>query len=370
MRQMSMEAPGQPDQSATAPDARTAAREAGLRYVTDRQPGIRRKRAGKWFSYIGLDGRPIRDREELERIRRLGIPPAWSDVWICASPRGHLQATGRDAKGRKQYRYHDCWTRERSATKYERMIAFGEALHAIRAQVERDLKREGLPREKAIATVVKLLDSTLARVGNEEYARQNHSYGLTTLRQRHVEIEGASVRFEFRGKSGKSQRVEVRNRRLASVVRRYLDLPGYELFQYLDDSGERHVVKSDDVNEYLRAATCQDFTAKDFRTWGATTLALRRLCELGAGGTQTEAQRNVREAIAAAAQQLGNTPAICRKSYVNPRVIETYLDGVLIPEVARLEARSACPGHDGLRPDETLTLLFLKALERDMPVAS
>ncbi|HEX2347455.1 MAG TPA: hypothetical protein VHI51_03375, partial [Ktedonobacterales bacterium] len=297
-------------------------------------------------------------------------PPAWTDVWICASPRGRLQATRRDSRGRKQYRYHERWIRERSATKYERMIAFGEALTAIRVQVERDLTLAGLPREHVIATVVTLLDTTLARVGNEAYARENHSYGLTTLRQRHVEVDGASVILEFRGKAGKRQRVEAHGRKLASVVRRYLDLPRYELFQYIDQQRTRHTVQSDDVNEYLRATSGQDFTAKDFRTWGATTLALHWLCERGACESRAEAQYNVREAIEEVAHQLGNTPAICRKSYVNPRVIDAYLDGALIPDIARMTAEPPRPGMGRLRSEEVATLAFLQDLERKARCAS
>ncbi|HET9109766.1 MAG TPA: hypothetical protein VFN78_02965, partial [Ktedonobacterales bacterium] len=312
-------------QPVTTPDPRESAREAGLRYVSDRMPGIQRKRSGRGFTYIAPDGETVRDRHELDRIKRIGIPPAWTDVWICPNPRGHIQATGRDAKVRKQYRYHPRWAETRDDVKYERMIAFGEALPVIRERVTHDLALRGLPRDKAVATVVALLDDTLARVGNEEYARENESFGLTTLRQDHVDVEGSSVRFEFRGKSGKEHRIEARNPKLAGIVRRYLDLPGYELFQYLDEHGQRHVIQSDDVNVYLHEVTSSDFTAKDFRTWGGTTLALRHLRELGGFETQREAQRNVHEAIVEASKRLGNTPAICRKSYVNPRIIEAYL---------------------------------------------
>jgi len=352
------------------PDARESAHEAGLRYVTDSMPGIRRKRAGKGFTYYAPDGQRITDAREIARINHLGIPPAWKDVWICSSPRGHLQATGRDAKGRKQYRYHERWATARDEVKYERMVAFGEALPTIREQVARDLARKGLPREKALATVVALLDDTLARVGNEEYARENDSFGLTTLRQEHVDVDGTSVSFEFRGKSGKRHHIEVRNRKLASIVRRYLDLPGYELFQYLDEQGQRHVIQSDDVNAYLREITGQDFTAKDFRTWGGTTLAMRNLRDLGGFESETEARQHVQEAIAAAARRLGNTPTICRKSYVNPRIIEAYLEGALLAAIARLSATPLPPGLDKLRPEEAETLLFLKDLEREIPVAS
>lgn len=354
----------------SAPDPRESAREAGLRYVSDRTPGIQRKRSGRGFTYITPDGKTIRDRHELDRIKRIGIPPAWTNVWICPNPRGHIQATGRDAKGRKQYRYHPRWAETRDEVKYERMIAFGEALPVIREQVAHDLALHGLPREKALATVVALLDDTLARVGNEEYARENESFGLTTLRQDHVDVEGNSVRFEFRGKSGKEHRIEVRNRKLANIVRRYLDLPGYELFQYLDAGGQRHVIQSDDVNDYLREVTGCDFTAKDFRTWGGTTLALRHLRELGGFETQTEAQRNVREAIDAAARRLGNTPAICRKSYVNPRIIDAYLEGALLTALARLAAVPLPERLAELRPEEAETLMYLKGVDQQTAAAS
>jgi DNA topoisomerase-1 len=360
---------GADDYTAT-PDARESAKAAGLRYVTDSTPGITRRRAGRRFRYIAPDGQSIRDTDEIERIKHIGIPPAWTDVWICPNPRGHLQATGRDAKGRKQYRYHVRWSETRAEVKYERMIAFGEALPTIRERVAHDLARQGLPCEKALATVVALLDDTLARIGNEEYARENDSFGLTTLRQQHVDVEGARVSFEFRGKSGKQHHIEVRNRKLASIVRRYLDLPGYELFQYLDEQGQRHIIQSDDVNDYLRSISSHDFTAKDFRTWGGTTLALRSLGEMGGFDSQTEANHHVNEAIKAAAKRLGNTPAICRKSYVNPRIIEAYLEGALLGAIARLAATPLPPDLDKLRPEEVETLLFLKGLDQDVPAAS
>lgn len=351
-------------------DSRASAQAAGLRYVTDSMPGIRRKRSGKGFRYFMPDGEQIRDAREIARINHIGIPPAWIDVWICASPRGHIQATGRDAKGRKQYRYHERWAEVRAEVKYGRMIAFGEALPSIRERVAQDLAREGLPREKALATVVALLDDTLARVGNEEYARENDSFGLTTLRQEHVEVEGSHVAFEFRGKSGKEHHLEVRNRKLAAIVRRYLDLPGYELFQYLDEGGQRHVIQSDDVNDYLRDITGEEFTAKDFRTWGGTTQTLRSLRELGGFESETQAKQNVHEAIKVAARRLGNTPAICRKSYVNPRIIEAYMEGALLSALATLATESISPDLNKLRTEEIETLVFLKDLEQAIPAAS
>ncbi len=316
-------------------DPLEAARAAGLRYVSDAAPGIRRKRAGKGFSYVGLDGKPLRDPGELRRIKSLAIPPAWTDVWVCPSPRGHLQATGRDARGRKQYRYHPRWREARDETKYERMIAFGEALPRIREWVERDLALPDLPREKVLATVVRLLDTTLIRVGNEEYARQNGSFGLTTLRNRHVDVSGSTLRFHFRGKSGKEYRVDVKDRRLARILQRCQDLPGQDLFQYVDDNGELQAVESDDVNAYLREISGQDFTAKDFRTWAGTVLAACALEGLEAFESETEARHNVVQAIDSVAEQLGNTRAVCRKCYVHPAVIDAYLDRSLTGALKR-----------------------------------
>jgi len=306
-----------------------SAKAAGLRYVSDHSPGIRRKRAGKGFSYIGLDGKPIRDADELKRIKSIGVPPAYTEVWICPIPNGHLQATGRDAKGRKQYRYHSRWREVRDETKYARMIAFGQALPKIRQQVDQDLGRRGLPREKVLATVVRLLETTLIRVGNEEYAKENRSFGLTTMRDKHVDISGSTIQFEFRGKSGKLHTIDVSDRRLAKIVKRCRDVPGYELFQYLDEEGQRQTIDSADVNEYLQAITGQDFTAKDFRTWAGTVLAAVALQEFEAFDSQTQAKKNVVRAIEAVSEQLGNTPSICRKCYVHPAVIDTYLDGSL-----------------------------------------
>ncbi len=336
-----------------------SAKAAGLRYVTDAKPGIRRKRAGKHFSYIGLDGKPIRDEKELRRIRSLAIPPAWKDVWICPDPRGHLQATGRDARGRKQYRYHPQWRKVRDETKYDRMVAFGRALPAIRKCVERDLKLPGLPREKVLATIVYLLDISSVRIGNEEYARENNSFGLTTMRNKHVDIEGANLHFQFRGKSGKEQRIDIRDRRLARIVKNCRDLSGQELFQYIDEKQQCHVVESSDVNEYLKQISGQDFTAKDFRTWSGTVAATSALQELGEYETQTQAKKNVVRAIELAAQCLGNTPAICRKSYVHPDIITSYLSGSLLTAIkSDKEQIEELP--DGLRSEEITVLVFLQ----------
>ena len=308
-------------------DPLDSARVAGLRYVDDDRPGIRRRRAGRGFIYLDADGRRVRDAETLARIKRLAIPPAWRDVWICPHAHGHLQASGRDARGRKQYRYHARWRAVRDETKYARMLAFAAALPAVRRRVDEDLKRPGLPREKVLAAVVRLLETTLIRVGNEEYARANRSFGLTTMRARHVDIDGATLTFEFRGKGGRQHRVDINDRRLARIVGRCQELPGQELFQYLDADGERRTVDSGDVNAYLREVIGEDFTAKDFRTWAGTVLAALALAEVERFDSQAQARRHVVRAVEQVAQSLGNTPAICRKSYIHPAVIETYLEG-------------------------------------------
>jgi len=307
-----------------------SAQAAGLRYVSDTQPGIRRKKSGKGFSYLGTDGKTIRDSRELARIRSLAIPPAYTDVWICPSPNGHLQATGRDARGRKQYRYHAKWREVRDETKYGRMLAFSEVLPKVRERLERDLSRPGLPREKVLATVVRLLESTCIRVGNDEYAKANRSYGLTTLQDRHVEISGSNLRFEFRGKSGKAHKVSLSDRRLARIVQRCQALPGEDLFQYIDDGEVRQSIGSEDVNEYIREITGEDFTAKDFRTWAGTLLAVDALTALGPWTSQRQAKSNVLRAIDRVAEQLNNTRAVCRKYYVHPAVFDTYLAGTML----------------------------------------
>jgi DNA topoisomerase-1 len=309
------------------------ARRAGLVYVSDATPGIRRRRRGRHFQYVAPDGGPLRDTGHLARIRSLAIPPAWTDVWICPSPNGHVQATGRDARGRKQYRYHPRWRAIRDADKYGRMVAFARALPWIRARVAEDLRRPVLSRERVLATVVRLLETTLIRVGNEEYARENGSFGLTTLRQRHVSVEGGTLRFVFRAKGGSERRMAVHDRRVARAVRRLEELPGRELFQYLDEEGRRQRIDSGDVNEYLREASGDDFTAKDFRTWAGTVLAARALGEVARFDSEAQARRNVVRAIEAVAGRLGNTQAICRRCYVHPAVIDSYLDGSLVENV-------------------------------------
>jgi DNA topoisomerase I len=336
-----------------------SAKAAGLRYVSDTRPGIQRKRHGKSFRYIDPTGAPVRDQETLARIKSLAIPPAWTDVWICPNPNGHLQATGRDARGRKQSRYHPRWREVRDETKYSRMKIFGELLPAIRQQVERDLALAGLPREKILATIVRLLETTFIRVGNAEYARENHSYGLTTLRNKHVDVNGSRVSFNFKGKSGKQHSIDLQDRRLARIVQRCLDLPGYELFQYLDEDGAHHSVDSADVNDYLREITSQNFTAKDFRTWAGSVLACTMLQEFVTFASETEAKKNVVSAIEQVAARLGNTPSVCRKCYVHPAVLECYLDGAMAKTFAnRVEEQVIQQVHD-LRQEERCLMHLL-----------
>jgi len=341
-------------------DAVADAREAGLRYVSDTTPGIRRARRGDGWVFTAPDGTPLRDAAEIQRIRHLAIPPAWTDVWISPSANGHLQATGRDARGRKQYRYHERWRAVRDEAKYERMIAFGRALPRIRERVAADLAREGLPREKVLATVVRLLDTTAIRVGNEEYARENHSYGLTTMRTRHASVRGATVKFEFRGKSGKTHAVAVHDRRLARIVRQCQELPGHELFQYLDDDGERRAVSSEDVNDYLRDLAGDEFTAKDFRTWVGTVLAACFLREMGAVASEREGRRQVKEAIERVARQLGNTATIARKCYVHPDVVDAHMDGSLLRLRMHAPSRERATRGEGLRDEERAVLRLLE----------
>jgi DNA topoisomerase I len=341
-------------------DPEQVAKDNNLRYVTDEKPGIQRRKAGTGFSYIGLDGKPIRDKKKLERIKALAIPPAWTDVWICPSPSGHIQATGRDAKGRKQYRYHERWREIRDENKYERLIAFAEALPAIRERTEQDLKQRGLPREKVLAAVVQMLDRTLIRVGNVEYARENDSYGLTTLRKRHVDVNGSEIHFQFRGKSGQEHDVELRDRKLAGIVKRCLELPGYELFKYLDEDGQRRDVESGHVNDYLREITGQEFSAKDFRTWAGTVLAAQALQEFEEFDSEAAAKKNVVQAIERVARRLGNTPAVCRKCYVHPAVLDSYLDGSLVESLRQRAEDELAESLSELDPGEAAVLVLLR----------
>jgi DNA topoisomerase I len=303
-----------------------AAKEAGLQYVSDERTGYRRRAKGKHFEYLDTEGKPIRDEQRVLRIKRLAIPPAWTDVWICPSPNGHVQATGRDARRRKQYRYHERWREVRDENKFDRLSGFAKALPKIRRRVAQDMKLPGLSRRKVLATIVRLLERTFIRVGNDEYARENKSFGLTTLKNRHVKVRGAKMRFRFRGKSGVQQEVDITDRRVANIIAKCQDLPGQDLFQYLDDDGGIQDITSEDVNEYLRQIAGEDFTAKDFRTWGGTILAAIALSKQEEFETKKQAKSNIKTAICAVAELLGNTPAVCRKCYVHPVIVEAYLN--------------------------------------------
>jgi DNA topoisomerase I len=341
-------------------DPEEVAEEAGLRYVNDDQPGYTRKKRGKKFIYFDTQGKEITDETRILRLNRLAIPPAYKDVWICPSPNGHLQATGIDDRGRKQYRYHERWRQQRDENKYEKMIVFGQALPKIRRRITRDLKKRGLPREKVLATVVELLERTFIRIGNEEYAKENNSFGLTTLRNHHVAVRGETVRFQFKGKSGVEHDIDVDDRRVAKVIKKLQELPGQEVFQYLDENGERHQVTSDDVNGYLHEITGDDFTAKDFRTWAGTVLAAIALQAQNAFENKSQAKKNVKEAITAVAKVLGNTPAVCRKCYVHPAVLETYLDGSLIEGLKKQTEKTLARSLKELRSGEAAVLSFLQ----------
>jgi DNA topoisomerase I len=311
-----------------ASESAEAAKEAGLRYVSDDRPGYTRKANNGDFEYLDTEGKGIRDEQRLLRIKRLVIPPAWTDVWICPSPTGHIQATGRDARGRKQYLYHERWREFRDENKFGRLAEFAKALPRIRRRVAQDLKLPALPRQKVLAAIVGLLERTFIRIGNKEYARENKSFGLTTMENRHVRVKGAQLRFRFRGKSGRQHEVDVTDRRIAKIVSKCQDLPGQDLFQYVDHNGEVRDVASQDVNDYLREITGEDFTAKDFRTWGGTVLAAIALGTQQKFETQKQAKAQIKTAISAVAQLLGNTPAICRNCYVHPAVLEAYLNGM------------------------------------------
>ena len=341
-------------------DPRDAAETAGLLYVSDEEPGIRRRKSGKGFTYTKPDGKKVEDKATLDRIKSLAIPPAYTDVWICAKANGHIQATGRDAKGRKQYRYHPAFREVRESTKYEHMLEFAKGLPAIRKSIDEHMSLRGLPREKVLATVVHLLENTLIRVGNSDYVKQNKSYGLTTLRDPHVKVEGGELRFHFKGKSGKTWNLQVKDRRIAKIVKACQDLPGQDLFQYLDENGERQSVTSADVNAYLKEITGRDITAKDFRTWAGTVLAALALAEFEEFDNQAKAKKNIRAAIEKVSSRLGNTPSICRKCYVHPEVFSSYLDGGLLLEIKdeiETELREDLPS---LKPEEAAVLTLLQ----------
>jgi DNA topoisomerase I len=355
-----------PSDVETIVDPKDAAESAGLRYVSDARAGIRRRRSGKGFTYKNADGSGLVAKDALRRIKSLTVPPAWTEVWICPIADGHIQATGRDAKGRKQYRYHPRFREIRESTKYEHVVGFADALPIIRARVREHMALRGLPREKVLATVVHLLETTLIRVGNDDYAKQNSSYGLTTLKNRHVAVAGNEVRFRFTGKSGKEWSLRVRDRRIAKIIRACQELPGQELLQYLDERGQPQDVTSSDVNAYLKEITGREITAKDFRTWAGTVLAAMALSEMQSFDTAAQAKRNLRTAIEGVAARLGNTPTICRKCYVHPEVLSSYLGGNLMLEITseiESELRDELPG---LKPEEAAVLAMLRGrLERE-----
>jgi DNA topoisomerase I len=349
---------GKAIQSAVPADSVEAAEEAGLQYVNDDRPGYSRKAKGKDFEYLDTEGKTIRDEQRLLRIKRLAIPPAWTEVWICPSANGHIQATGRDARGRKQYRYHERWREVRDENKFGRLAQFAKALPNTRRRVTQDLKLPGLPREKVLATIVRLLERSFIRIGNEEYARENKSFGLTTLKNRHVKVKGAQVLFRFRGKSGRQHEVDVTDRRVAKVIAKCQDLPGQDLFQYLDENGEVRDVTSQDVNEYLRQIAGEDFSAKDFRTWGGTVLAAIALSKQEEFETKKQAKGNIKTAICAVAELLGNTPAVCRKCYIHPQIVEAYLKRTRIAGLNGADKESVTPD---VRAAERAVLKFLRA---------
>ncbi|WP_046864277.1 DNA topoisomerase IB [Microvirga massiliensis] len=342
-------------------DPRDAAHSAGLRYVSDEEPGIRRRKAGKGFSYQGPGGTRVEEKDTLARIRALAIPPAWTDVWICPRADGHIQATGRDAKGRKQYRYHSAFREIRESTKYEHMVAFAKALPALRETIRQHMALPGLPREKVLATIVHLLETTLIRVGNSDYAKQNGSYGLTTLKDPHVAVGRSELKFRFKGKSGRIWQLQVKDRRVAKIVKACQDLPGQHLFQYLDEAGEQQTVTSSDVNAYLKEITGSEITAKDFRTWAGTVLAAMALSAFEQFDSQAHAKKNVRAAIEQVAARLGNTPTICRKCYIHPEVLNGYLQGDLLLEIRDQVEAELRDSLAELKPEEAAVLTFLEA---------
>jgi DNA topoisomerase-1 len=342
-------------------DPKEAAQDAGLTYVSDDNPGLARERAGDGFRYLKPNGEPVSDEATLERVRRLAIPPAWTGVWICTKANGHLQATGRDARGRKQYRYHPQFREVRESTKYEHMMEFARALPAIRAKLAEHMALRGLPREKVLATVVHLLESTLIRVGNDDYARENKSYGLTTLRNPHVSVEGSQLRFRFKGKSGKTWQLQVRDRRVAKIVKACQELPGQKLFEYLGDDGEPREVTSADVNAFLHDITGRDITAKDFRTWAGTVMAALALREFEAFDSQAGAKKNLRAAIERVASRLGNTPTICRKCYIHPEILSSYAEGALLLEIKQEVESELREDLATLKPEEAAVLGLLEA---------
>jgi DNA topoisomerase-1 len=355
-----------PSSEPTVELPRESAAQAGLRYSRLDRPGITRERAGEGWRYRSPDGTIIQNQSVIDRINGIVIPPAWTDVWINTDPRGHIQATGYDDRGRKQYRYHPKWRETRDENKFDHMIAFAEALPAIRERVEQDLSLRGLPREKVLATVVRLLETSLIRVGNETYAKENHSYGLTTFRNRHVRIEGSDIHFAFRGKSGIKHTIDVHDRRLAEIVRRMRDLPGYHLFQYVDETGALQEVDSGDVNEYLHQIAGNSFSAKDFRTWAGTVMCAVILKDCSGWETESEAKRHVVEAIKQVATSLGNTPAVTRKAYVHPAIIEAFLSGATLEQIWEQTSDAIIEQQGTLRPEEAAVLALLRKRSKQL----
>ncbi len=342
------------EQASALNDPVAAAKAAGLRYVSDEGPGIRRVERGKSFAYVGVDGKIIEDEDELRRIKSLAVPPAYTDIWICPIANGHLQATGRDARGRKQYRYHKRWREVRDENKYGRMMAFARALPKIRKRIEADLGLPELPREKVLATIVQLLETTAIRIGNDEYAKENNSFGLTTLRNKHAHVKGATIRFSFRGKSGVRHAIDLHDRRLARIVRQCQELPGQQLFEYIDDEGQTRTIDSSDVNDYIREVSGDEFSAKDFRTWVGTVTCAMLLAQAEAAEAQTERKSRVTAVIKDVAQRLGNTPAVCRKCYVHPDVLEAYM------ESGTLDFNRKARHTQGLLAEELFVLALLE----------
>jgi DNA topoisomerase-1 len=343
-----------------APDPEHSAKEAGLTYTDPHRPGITRKRSGKSFQYFSAKGKRIKDAQTISRINALVIPPAYHDVWINPNPRGHIQAMGKDDRGRTQYRYHPRWREVRDLSKYDHILVFAKALPRIRSKIRRDLKLDELPKEKVLATVVKLLETTLIRIGNDEYARDNKSYGLTTIHNKHVDVTGSKIHFEFRGKSGIEHVVDIQDKRLAKVIKKCQDLPEQDLFEYVNEDGSRHSISSSDVNEYLQLISGQDFTAKDFRTWAGTVLAATALQEFEAFDSETQAKKNVVSAIESVAKKLGNTRAVCRECYIHPVVLDTYLEGGLARSLRRSAAQKLARSSRSLHPQEAAVMAMLQ----------
>lgn len=351
-----MEAKSSTDEAVLA----QVARAAGLRYTQDNRAGIQRVKKKKTVGYVRPDGSAIKDEETLARIRSIVIPPAWTQVWICPEANGHIQATGRDVRGRKQYRYHPRWRQHRDENKFQHMVAFARVLPKIRRRVQRDLRRSGMPREKVLAAVLRLLETTLIRVGNDEYARTNKSYGLTTIRNKHVKIQQDNIRFQFRGKSGVEHEVNLKDRRLARIVKHCQEMPGQELFAYQDEVGELHDIGSQDVNDYLRQISGGDFSAKDYRTWAGTVLAAIALREFEEVSSQSQAKKNIVLAVESVARMLGNTPAVCRKCYVHPAILESYFEGLTIVTLRTSVAGKIDRELSQLKPEEASVLVLLQ----------